>query len=70
MKSGQYVLGYKQTLKMIRQSEPGHPHQQLRKSETEYYARLVKTGAQHYSGKEIELGSMWETLQSMHADYH
>ncbi|KAB0368160.1 hypothetical protein FD755_019926 [Muntiacus reevesi] len=47
MKSGKYVLGYKQTLKMIRQA--------LRKSEIEYYAMLAKTDVHHYSGNNIEL---------------
>jgi len=30
----------------------------LRKSEIEYYAMLAKTGVHHYSGNNIELGSV------------
>uniref|UniRef100_A0A8C3YMV3 Large ribosomal subunit protein eL30 n=1 Tax=Catagonus wagneri TaxID=51154 RepID=A0A8C3YMV3_9CETA len=49
MKSGKYVLGYKQTLKMIRQGKAklfilANNCPALRKSETEYYAMLAKTG--------------------------
>ncbi|XP_037055073.1 60S ribosomal protein L30-like [Peromyscus leucopus] len=62
MKSGKYMLQYKQTLKMIRQGQaklviltnncPG-----LRKSEIECYAMLAKTVVHHYSGNNIELGT-------------
>ncbi|MDG2753943.1 nucleoside-diphosphate kinase, partial [Vibrio parahaemolyticus] len=53
MKSGKYVLGYKQTLKMIRQGKAklvilANNCPALRKSEIEYYAMLVKTGVHHY----------------------
>uniref|UniRef100_A0A670KBK3 Large ribosomal subunit protein eL30 n=1 Tax=Podarcis muralis TaxID=64176 RepID=A0A670KBK3_PODMU len=62
MKSGKYVLGYKQTLKMIRQGKAklvilANNCPALRKSETEYYAMLAKTGVHHYSGNNIELGT-------------
>lgn len=59
MKSGKYVLRYKQTLKMIRQGKvklviltncPG-----LRKSEIEYYTVLAKTSVHHYNGNNIQL---------------
>ncbi|KAB0370503.1 hypothetical protein FD755_018465 [Muntiacus reevesi] len=60
MKSGKYVLGYKQTLKMIRQGKAklvilANNCPALRKSEIEYYAMLAKTGVHHYSGNNIEL---------------
>uniref|UniRef100_A0A8C3IJF7 Large ribosomal subunit protein eL30 n=1 Tax=Chrysemys picta bellii TaxID=8478 RepID=A0A8C3IJF7_CHRPI len=63
MKSGKYVLGYKQTLKMIRQGKAklvilANNCPALRKSETEYYAMLAKTGVHHYSGNNIELGAV------------
>ncbi|XP_024212767.1 large ribosomal subunit protein eL30-like [Pan paniscus] len=62
MKSGKYVLGYKQTLKMIRQGTAklvilAYNCPALRKSEVEYYAMLAKIGVHHYSGNNIELGT-------------
>ncbi|XP_035583426.1 60S ribosomal protein L30-like [Zalophus californianus] len=62
MKSGKYVLGYKQTLKMIRHGKAklvilANNCPALRKSEIEYYAMLAKTGVHHYSGNNIELGT-------------
>uniref|UniRef100_A0A5F9DSQ7 Large ribosomal subunit protein eL30 n=1 Tax=Oryctolagus cuniculus TaxID=9986 RepID=A0A5F9DSQ7_RABIT len=62
MKSGKYVLGYKQSLKMIRQRKAklvilANNCPALRKSEIEYYAMLAKTGVHHYSGNNIELGT-------------
>ncbi|KAM4850547.1 large ribosomal subunit protein eL30-like [Urocitellus parryii] len=62
MKSGKYVLGYKQTLKMIRQGKAkliilANNCPALRKSEIEYYAMLAKTGVHHYSGNNMELGT-------------
>ncbi|XP_034847388.1 large ribosomal subunit protein eL30-like [Mirounga angustirostris] len=62
MKSGKYVLGYKQTLKMIRHDKAKlviltNNCPALRKSEIEYYAMLAKTGVHHYSGNNIELGT-------------
>ena len=55
VKSGKYVLGYKQTLKMIRQGKEkpvilANNCPVLKKSETEYHAVLAKTGVRHYSG--------------------
>ncbi|XP_021536105.1 60S ribosomal protein L30-like [Neomonachus schauinslandi] len=60
-KSGKYVLGYEQTLKMIRHGKAKvvlltNNCPALRKSEIEYYDILTKTGAHHYSGNNIELG--------------
>nr|XP_015844151.1 60S ribosomal protein L30-like [Peromyscus maniculatus bairdii] len=62
IKSGKYVLGYKQTLKMIRQGQVklvilANNCPALRKSEIEYYAMLPKTGVHHDSGNNIELGT-------------
>ncbi|XP_061753558.1 60S ribosomal protein L30 isoform X1 [Nerophis ophidion] len=62
MKSGKYVLGYKQSQKMIRQGKAklvilANNCPALRKSEIEYYAMLAKTGVHHYSGNNIELGT-------------
>uniref|UniRef100_A0A8C3WG00 Ribosomal protein eL8/eL30/eS12/Gadd45 domain-containing protein n=1 Tax=Catagonus wagneri TaxID=51154 RepID=A0A8C3WG00_9CETA len=62
MKSGMYVLGYKQTLKMMRQGKVKlviHASNcpVLKKSETEYYAMLAKTGVRYYSGNNIELST-------------
>ncbi|XP_051026768.1 60S ribosomal protein L30-like [Acomys russatus] len=62
MKSGKYVLGYKQTLKMIRKGKAKlviltNNCPALRKSEKEYYATLTRTSVHHYSGSNIELGT-------------
>ncbi|XP_037669737.1 60S ribosomal protein L30-like [Choloepus didactylus] len=63
MKSGKYVLGYKQTLKTIRQGKAKlfiltNNCPALRKSEIEYYAVLAKTGFHDCSGNNIELGTV------------
>ncbi|KAF7996549.1 hypothetical protein HCN44_002181 [Aphidius gifuensis] len=61
MKSGKYVLGYKQTLKSLRQGKAKlvitNNTPPLRKSEIEYYALLAKTGVHFYTGNNIELGT-------------
>merc|ERR1712170_98065 len=62
MKSGKYVLGYKQTLKTLRQGKAklviiANNTPPLRKSEIEYYPMLAKTGVHHYNGNNIELGT-------------
>ncbi|MRC56835.1 50S ribosomal protein L30e, partial [Bacillus thuringiensis] len=62
VKSGKYVLGYKQTLKTLRQGKAkliiiANNTPPLRKSEIEYYAMLAKTGVHHYNGNNIELGT-------------
>merc|ERR1712063_210969 len=62
MKSGKYTLGYRSTLKTLRQGKSklviiGSNTPQLRKSEIEYYAMLSKTGVHHYAGNNIELGT-------------
>ena len=71
MKSGKYVLEYKQTWKMIRQGKAklvilANNCPALRKSEIDYYAMLAKTGVHHYCGNNIELGSVWKILQCPH----
>merc|ERR1739846_138146 len=62
MKSGKYVLGYKQTLKTLRNGKSklviiAANTPPLRKSEIEYYAMLAKTGVHHYTGDNNELGT-------------
>merc|ERR1712136_546980 len=62
MKSGKYTLGYRSTLKTLRQGKAklviiGTNTPQLRKSEIEYYAMLSKTSVHHYTGNNIELGT-------------
>ncbi|ELW72191.1 60S ribosomal protein L30 [Tupaia chinensis] len=62
MKSGKYALGYKQTLKMIRQGKAklvilANNCPALGKSEIEHDAMLAKTGVHHYDGNNIELGT-------------
>ena len=62
MKSGKYTLGYRSTLKTLRQGKAklviiANNTPQLRKSEIEYYAMLAKTGVHHYTGHNIELGT-------------
>merc|ERR1712146_353554 len=55
MKSGKALLGYKSTLKSLRQGKSklvliSNNCPPLRKSEIEYYAMLAKMGVHHYSG--------------------
>nr|XP_012804730.1 60S ribosomal protein L30-like [Jaculus jaculus] len=62
MKSGKHMLGYKQTLKMIRQGKAklvilANNCPALRKSEIDYYAMLAKIAVHHFSGNNIELGT-------------
>jgi len=62
IKSGKYQLGYKQTLKTLRNGKSklvilANNTPPLRKSEIEYYAMLAKTGVHHYSGDNNELGT-------------
>ncbi|CDH56723.1 60s ribosomal protein l30 [Lichtheimia corymbifera JMRC:FSU:9682] len=61
-KSGKYTLGYKSTLKTLRQGKAkliviAGNCPPLRKSELEYYAMLSKTGVHHYNGNNIDLGT-------------
>jgi len=62
MKSGKYNLGYKTTLKTLRQGKAkliliSDNCPALRKSEIEYYAMLAKTGVHHFTGDNTELGT-------------
>merc|ERR1712031_1111 len=62
MKSGKALLGYKTTLKSLRQGKAkliliSSNCPRLRKSEIEYYAMLAKTSVHHYSGNNITLGT-------------
>ena len=62
MKSGKYTLGYKSTLKTLRQGKAqlviiADNCPLLKKSEIEYYAMLAKTGVHHYTGSNIDLGT-------------
>eukprot|EP00118_Oscarella_pearsei_P028954 m.3346 g.3346 ORF g.3346 m.3346 type:complete len:116 (+) comp9287_c0_seq1:121-468(+) len=62
MKSGKFKLGYKESVKTLRQGKAkliilSNNCPPLRKSEIEYYAMLAKTGVHHYSGNNIELGT-------------
>uniref|UniRef100_A0A8C9AJD7 Ribosomal protein eL8/eL30/eS12/Gadd45 domain-containing protein n=1 Tax=Prolemur simus TaxID=1328070 RepID=A0A8C9AJD7_PROSS len=59
MKSGKYVLRYKQTLKIIRHGKAklvilANNYPALGKSEIKYYDMLAKTGVHHCSGNSIE----------------
>uniref|UniRef100_A0A8D2JVG2 Large ribosomal subunit protein eL30 n=1 Tax=Theropithecus gelada TaxID=9565 RepID=A0A8D2JVG2_THEGE len=61
IKSGKYILGYKQTLKMIRQDKAKlsiltENCPALRKSKIECYTVLTQTGVHHYSDNTFELG--------------
>eukprot|EP00457_Paulinella_chromatophora_P020547 gb/GEZN01022616.1/.p1 GENE.gb/GEZN01022616.1/~~gb/GEZN01022616.1/.p1 ORF type:complete len:113 (-),score=25.06 gb/GEZN01022616.1/:205-543(-) len=62
MKSGKYTLGYKSTLKSLRQGKAwlviiADNCPPLKKSEIEYYAMLAKTGVHHYTGNNTDLGT-------------
>jgi len=62
IRSGKYCLGYKSTLKTLRQGKAkmimiSNNCPALRKSEIEYYAMLAKTGVHHYQGDNNELGT-------------
>jgi large subunit ribosomal protein L30e len=61
-RSGKYDLGYKVTLKNIRQAKAklviiANNCPPLRKSEIEYYAMLSHTLVHHYAGNNVELGT-------------
>merc|ERR1739849_11772 len=62
MKSGKFVLGYRETLKKLRSSKGkliilASNTPALRKSEIEYYAMMSKTGVHHYTGDNNQLGT-------------
>uniref|UniRef100_A0A8D2EVC4 Large ribosomal subunit protein eL30 n=1 Tax=Theropithecus gelada TaxID=9565 RepID=A0A8D2EVC4_THEGE len=71
VKSGQYMLGYKQTVNMIRQGKAKSVDltnncPALRKYEIKYNATLAKTGVHHHSGNNIELGTGWGKYYRVH----
>ncbi|KAL4679444.1 hypothetical protein H8959_009094, partial [Pygathrix nigripes] len=62
VKSGQYMLGYKQTVTMIRQGKAKSVDltnncPALSQYEIKYNATLAKTGVHHHSGNNTELGT-------------
>lgn len=62
IKSGKYTLGYKSTIKSIRQGKAkmiiiAANTPVLRKSELEYYAMLSKTSVYYFQGGNNELGT-------------
>ncbi|ORZ31007.1 60S ribosomal protein [Catenaria anguillulae PL171] len=62
MRSGKVALGYRSTLKTLRNGKSklviiSSNCPALRKSEIEYYAMLSKTFVHHYAGNNIELGT-------------
>merc|ERR1712042_378798 len=62
MKSGKYHLGYRQTIKDLRNGKAkliilANNIPAIRRSEIEYYAMLAKTRVHHYTGNNIELGT-------------
>lgn len=62
MKSGKALLGYKTTLKSLRQGKAkliliANNCPPLRRSEIEYYAMLAKTAVHPYAGNNITLGT-------------
>ncbi|GMM45852.1 ribosomal 60S subunit protein L30 [Pichia kluyveri] len=62
IKSGKYTLGYKSTIKSIRQGKAkmiiiAANTPVLRKSELEYYAMLSKTPVYYFQGGNNELGT-------------
>lgn len=62
MKSGSATLGYKTTLKSLRQGSSfavlvANNCPPLQKSEIEYYAMMAKTTVHHFAGNNIDLGT-------------
>ncbi|GME70292.1 unnamed protein product [[Candida] boidinii] len=62
IKSGKYTLGYRSTVKALRQGKAkliiiAGNAPVLRKSELEYYAMLSKTSIYYYQGGNNELGT-------------
>ncbi|EEA08063.1 60S ribosomal protein L30, putative [Cryptosporidium muris RN66] len=62
MKSGKVCLGYRSTVKSIRNGTArlviiSNNCPSLRRSEIEYYAMLSKTGVHHFQGGNNELGT-------------
>ncbi|KAF9511407.1 hypothetical protein BS47DRAFT_1331076 [Hydnum rufescens UP504] len=62
VKSGKYTLGYKSSLKQMRNGKAklvliAGNCPPLRKSEIEYYAMLSKTSVHHFAGSNLALGT-------------
>ncbi|MCO5569626.1 hypothetical protein L7F22_061237 [Adiantum nelumboides] len=62
MKRGKYTLGYKMTLKSLRNGKGklaiiANNCPPLRKFEIGYYAMLSKNGVHHYTGNNVDLGT-------------
>ncbi|KDD76827.1 hypothetical protein H632_c94p4 [Helicosporidium sp. ATCC 50920] len=62
VKSGKFTLGYKTSLKTLRNGKSklviiSNNCPPVRKSELEYYAMLSKTNVYHYSGNNVDLGT-------------
>lgn len=62
MKSGKYVLGYRQALKTLRSGQAlmvllASNTPPIRKSEIEYYAMLSKSQVFYYAGNNADLGT-------------
>merc|ERR1712171_4504 len=62
IKSGKYSLGYKSTLKTLRNAKAklviiANNCPALRKSELVYYSMLSKCSVHHYTGNNIDLGT-------------
>jgi len=60
--AGKFFLGYKETLKSLRNSKAkliiiANNCPPLRKSEIEYHAMLSKTNVHHFTGNNVELGT-------------
>ncbi|CDW88519.1 60s ribosomal protein l30 [Stylonychia lemnae] len=62
IKSGKYRLGYKSTIKSLRQGQAkliliSNNCPAIRRTELEYYAMLSKSQVHHFDGNNIELGT-------------
>eukprot|EP00347_Sterkiella_histriomuscorum_P009829 403339724 len=62
IKSGKYRLGYKSTIKTLRQGQAkliliSNNCPAIRRTELEYYAMLSKSQVHHFDGNNIELGT-------------
>eukprot|EP00640_Fibrocapsa_japonica_P005842 CAMPEP_0113933448 /NCGR_PEP_ID=MMETSP1339-20121228/176_1 /TAXON_ID=94617 /ORGANISM="Fibrocapsa japonica" /LENGTH=113 /DNA_ID=CAMNT_0000934661 /DNA_START=87 /DNA_END=428 /DNA_ORIENTATION=- /assembly_acc=CAM_ASM_000762 len=62
MKSGKASLGYKSSIKALRNNKAklvlvSKNCPPLRRSEIEYYAMLAKVGVHHYAGNNTDLGT-------------
>eukprot|EP00811_Abedinium_folium_P017847 NODE_26771_length_538_cov_3.598540.p1 GENE.NODE_26771_length_538_cov_3.598540~~NODE_26771_length_538_cov_3.598540.p1 ORF type:complete len:116 (+),score=32.15 NODE_26771_length_538_cov_3.598540:113-460(+) len=62
IKSGKYSLGYKTTMKAVRQGKAkliliANNCPAIRKSEIEYYSMLAKAEVHHFAGSNNELGT-------------